>query len=267
MRASPPTCSKRHPDGPTGGCRDQPGQRPHLRDADQQHAAHRAAGQSRQPGGAQCPRPRHRDHAQGRRPCRHRGAWTIFIVGGKPGIDPAARYHRQTSDNGWLSCVDAAPSIARPGSGSRPTAPRPRRASPTALYGADTTGYGRGPDALLLPGSTGAEVCGPLVSPDDGTVFLAIQHPGEDAGSTYDKPSTRWPDLKDGMPPRPSVIAITKKGGGPIGSYLFFFFFSSPLGSWWGYLNPQSSSPCKWEVARISRRSPPSRRSRTASLA
>ncbi|MBN9537798.1 MAG: PhoX family phosphatase [Reyranella sp.] len=146
------------------------------------------------------------------------GAWTIFIVGGKPGIDPAARYHRQTSDNGWLSCVDNCTFdskgriwIATDGA---PTA----AGIADGLYGADTAGYGRGLTRCFFQAPTGAEVCGPLVSPDDSTVFLAIQHPGEDAGSTYDQPSTRWPDFKDNMPPRPSVIAITKKGGGPIGS-------------------------------------------------
>lgn len=146
------------------------------------------------------------------------GAWTIFIVAGKPGIDPAARYHRQTSDNGWLSCVDNCTFdskgriwIATDGA---PTA----AGIADGLYGADTAGYGRGLTRCFFQAPTGAEVCGPLVSPDDSTVFLAIQHPGEDAGSTYDQPSTRWPDFKDNMPPRPSVIAITKKGGGPIGS-------------------------------------------------
>lgn len=146
------------------------------------------------------------------------GTWSIFIVGGRPGIDAGARYHRATSENGWLSCVDNCTFdskgriwIATDGA---PTA----AGIADGLYGADTAGYGRGLTRCFFQAPTGAEVCGPILTPDDSTVFLAVQHPGEDAGSTFEKPSTRWPDFKDGVPPRPSVIAITKKGGGPIGS-------------------------------------------------
>jgi len=146
------------------------------------------------------------------------GTWSIFLLAGKPGQDAGARYHRATSDNGWLSCpdniafdskgriwivTDGAPSAAGVADG---------------VYGADTTGFGRALTRCFYQAPTGAEVCGPIFTPDDSTLFLAIQHPGEDSGSTYEKPSTRWPDFKDGMPPRPAVVAITKKGGGAIGS-------------------------------------------------
>jgi secreted PhoX family phosphatase len=146
------------------------------------------------------------------------GTWSIFLLAGKPGQDAGARYHRATSDNGWLSCPD---NIAFDGKGRIwiVTDGAPHAAGVAdGVYGADTTGFGRALTRCFYQAPTGAEVCGPIFTPDDTTFFLAIQHPGEDTGSTFEKPSTRWPDFKDGVPPRPAVIAITKKGGGAIGS-------------------------------------------------
>jgi secreted PhoX family phosphatase len=143
--------------------------------------------------------------------------WEIFLVAGPPGLDAGARYYRTTSSSGWLSCpdnctfdskgriwiaTDGAPGAAGVADG---------------LYAADTTGRGRALTRLFYQAPAGAEVCGPKFTPDGRTLFLAIQHPGEDAGSSFERPSTRWPDFRDGVPPRPSVIAITSKDGGTIG--------------------------------------------------
>jgi hypothetical protein len=143
--------------------------------------------------------------------------WTIFIAGGRPGMDPGAQYHRAVSGEGWLSCPDNCAFDSR-GRIWISTDGAPEAAGVAdGLYAADTAGYGRALTRLFYQAPTGAEVCGPCFTPDDTTLFLAIQHPGEDPGSHFDAPSTRWPDFRDGMPPRPSVIAIVKKGGGAVG--------------------------------------------------
>jgi secreted PhoX family phosphatase len=59
-------------------------------------------------------------------------------------------------------------------------------------------------------------------------LFLAVQHPATDgvkhykpfarSASTYENPATRWPDFDPKMPPRPSVVVVTRKDGGVIGS-------------------------------------------------
>ncbi|WP_270938936.1 PhoX family protein, partial [Falsiroseomonas oryzae] len=145
------------------------------------------------------------------------GRWEIFIAAGRPGVDPGARYHRATSNDGWLSCPD---NVAFDSKGRAwiSTDGAPENAGiADGIWAADTSGYGRGLTRLFYQAPTGAEVCGPRFTPDDRTLFLAIQHPGEDPGSTYERPSTRWPDFEEGKPPRPAVIAIVKRDGGEIG--------------------------------------------------
>jgi hypothetical protein len=144
--------------------------------------------------------------------------WRMFLVAGKPGIDAGAMYHRATSANGWLSCPDMCAFDSK-GRMLIATDGAPAAAQVAdAVYLTDVRGYGRALTKLFYNAPTGAEICGPCFTPDDKTLFLAIQHPGEDPGSTFEKPSTRWPDFQAGMPPRPSVIAIVKKDGGTIGS-------------------------------------------------
>jgi uncharacterized protein len=78
-----------------------------------------------------------------------------------------------------------------------------------------TAGPERGRLQQFMSGPLGCEVCGCQFSPDGETLFLSIQHPGE-GGSTAD-PKSHWPD-GPGTQPRASVIAVTKEGGGVIGT-------------------------------------------------
>ncbi len=52
-----------------------------------------------------------------------------------------------------------------------------------------------------------AKLTGPWFSPDGTTLFLSVQHPGE---QTYDlkNPKSLWPFDKDRIP-KPTVVAIT----------------------------------------------------------
>ncbi len=143
--------------------------------------------------------------------------WEIFIAGGKPGIDPGAQYHRATSNEGWLSCPDNCAFDSKGRIWISTDGAAEAAGVADGIYAADTAGRGRALTRLFYQGPTGAEICGPRFTPDDTTLFLAIQHPGEDPGSSFDRPTTRWPDFQDGMPPRPSVVAVVKKGGGAVG--------------------------------------------------
>jgi secreted PhoX family phosphatase len=143
--------------------------------------------------------------------------WEVFLAAGKPGVDPGTQYHRATSDQGWLSCPDNCAFDSRGRIWISTDGADDAAGIADGLYAADTAGPGRALSRCFYQAPIGAEVCGPRFTPDDTTLFLAIQHPGESAGSHFDAPSTRWPDFVEGMPPRPSVIAITRIDGGKVG--------------------------------------------------
>jgi secreted PhoX family phosphatase len=65
---------------------------------------------------------------------------------------------------------------------------------------------GRVQQFLTVP--LNAETCGPFISDDQRTAFVAVQHPGEGTGSTFATPASTWPHTDPF--PRPSVVAAYK---------------------------------------------------------
>ncbi len=154
------------------------------------------------------------------------GKWEVLLKCGDPSIaEVGATFSTATTKNGWFGmpdncAVDAAGRlwVSTDGNSNKATG------RTDGLWAVDTEGDARATSKLFFRVPVGAEMCGPLFTPDDETAFVAVQHPG-DGGEDWDghgRPSyfedlsTRWPDFKDDMPVRPAVVAIIKIGGGKI---------------------------------------------------
>ena len=140
--------------------------------------------------------------------------WDLLLLGGDPArSQDGARYGEGSPS--WLSCPDNL--LFR--SDGRLFVTSDGQPSSVALndglYVVETEGPRRGTVRQLLSAVPGAEVTGPRLSPDERTLFVSLQHPGEE--SPWERPSSRFPDYRDDMPPRPSVIAIWREDGGLIG--------------------------------------------------
>ncbi|HWV92385.1 MAG TPA: PhoX family phosphatase [Burkholderiales bacterium] len=143
--------------------------------------------------------------------------WGFFIVAGDPSkAEQRARYPNAPSANGWVAAPDNVAFDPKGRIWISTDGQDDAAGFNDSLYAAATSGDKRGATRCFFTAPDGAEVCGPEFTPDGKTLFLSIQHPGE--GSTFDKPSTRWPDFRPDLPPRGSVLAITKNDGGEIGS-------------------------------------------------
>jgi secreted PhoX family phosphatase len=155
-----------------------------------------------------------------------KGKWEVLLKCGDPSVaEVGASFSTATTANGWFGmpdncAIDSAGRlwVATDGQGPKATG------RTDGLWAVDTEGEARATSKLFFRVPVGAELCGPLFTPDDQTAFVAVQHPADGGDdwpefgrpSYYEDPSTRWPDFKDDMPVRPSLLAITRQGGGKI---------------------------------------------------
>lgn len=157
--------------------------------------------------------------------------WEVLVKAGDPKVaEVGAMWNAATTSNGWFACPDGCAIdhqgrlwiTTDQGGGWKKASGRV-----DGVYALDTEGAARGTSKLFYRVPIGAEMTGLSFASDDQTAFVAVQHPAADGGelwegfgkkSTYAEPATRWPDFDPKMPTRPSVVAITKVGGGVIGS-------------------------------------------------
>jgi secreted PhoX family phosphatase len=143
--------------------------------------------------------------------------WNLFLVCGNP--EDAGTYF-----GGWdgpvapISCPD---NVAFDSTGnlwiSTDGAPS-GIGKADGLYRVPVMGRERGHVVQFLAVPNQAETCGPVIHDQDGSVFVAVQHPGED-GSWDDQqsyfpdyvPEGTRPDRGDWRGPRPSVVQVTAK--------------------------------------------------------
>lgn len=145
--------------------------------------------------------------------------WKVFLRAGNPSkAEDDASYHPATSENGWFSCPDNGAFDNEGRLWLTTDSDHSMTGFGDGVYACDTSGPGRALPKLFFRGPRGSEVSGVCLTPDNRTLFISVQHPGEESDSNFQTPSTRWPDFKPNMPPRPAVVAIRRRDGGPIGS-------------------------------------------------
>lgn len=143
--------------------------------------------------------------------------WEILVKCGDPAVaEVGAVWNPLTTENGWFAspdncAIDASGRLWVSTDGNDDTG------AADGLWALETEGPRRGTGRHFFRVPVGAELCGPRFTADGETLFVAVQHPGDGDGASYEAPTTRWPDFGDASPPRPSVLVITREGGGPIG--------------------------------------------------
>lgn len=126
--------------------------------------------------------------------------WDIFAVGGpQSGFSSPDNLVFDPHGNLWM-VTDI--SSSRVGTGIY------KFQGNNAMFFFNTEGPNAGKAYQFASGPNHCELTGPIWTPDGTTMFLAIQHPGEESES-LEELTSHWPNLNGDPLPRPGVVAIT----------------------------------------------------------
>jgi secreted PhoX family phosphatase len=133
--------------------------------------------------------------------------WDLFLVCGDPAAPETYFAGYDKSKVSPISCPD---NVAFDAAGNLWLSTDGNvLGSNDGLFRVPVAGPERGRVEQFLTVPYGAETCGPLVTEDQLSVFVAVQHPGETDGATFETPSSTWPHT-DGFP-RPSVVVSYRR--------------------------------------------------------
>ena len=153
-------------------------------------------------------------------------AWGIFVLAGDPKYDEMVKLDAADifgSPDGLVVDPDGRLWIATDVSNSslQRTDRGYDRIGNNSLLAADPA---TGDIRRFLVGPRGCEITGMTLTPDQETLFVNIQHPGE-ATNAIGTPTpanpravSNWPDFDPAGRPRAATVAIRKEGGGKIGT-------------------------------------------------
>ncbi|WP_229406445.1 PhoX family phosphatase [Micromonospora sp. NBRC 110038] len=140
-------------------------------------------------------------------------AWSLPIVCGDP-TDPST--HFAGYDKAKVSPISCPDNVAFDATGNLWISTDGNAlGSNDGLFATAVEGPERGHLKQFLTVPLGAETCGPFITGDNRSVFVAVQHPGEITGATVENPASTWPD---GDYAKPGVVVTWRLDGGPIGS-------------------------------------------------
>ena len=149
--------------------------------------------------------------------------WNMLVKCGNPAKpEHGAQWNPATSKNGWFASPDNG--VIDPQGRLWVTSDQgpavPLSGTNDGLWALETEGELRGTGRMFFRTPNGAEMTGPAFSDDGKNLFLAVQHPGDQVvygTARLDTATTRWPDFKAGLPPRPSIVVVRRNDGGTIG--------------------------------------------------